>query len=102
MKCVPTVISSPLHRRSQVRSSRGPLVVRTTRVIETLMTNIVKEKMPVNASFFLTSINAFQRRFVDIRITSELSDSAIESQMSHKVMTYEGHPMKCRIRYLVE
>lgn len=39
---------------------------------------IVKEKMPVNASFFLTSIDAFQRRLVDIKITGALSEVAVE------------------------
>lgn len=81
---VPTVISSPLHRRSQVRSSPGSLVVRTTRMIETLMMNTVKEKMPVKASFFLTSIDAFQRRFVDIKITGALSDFAIDFSMRRR------------------
>ena len=35
--------------------------------------NMVKEKMPVNANFFRYSIDAFQRRFVDTRITFALS-----------------------------
>ena len=73
---VPTVISSPLQRRSQVRSIRCPLVVRTTRMTETLMTNIVKEKMPVRASFFRSSIDAFHRRLADSSITSVSSDLA--------------------------
>ena len=44
-------------------------------MIEKLMTNIVKEKMPISASFFRSSIDAFQRRFVESRITVALSDS---------------------------
>lgn len=48
-------------------------------MIETPMMNTVKENMPVNASFFLIPIDAFQRRFVDIKITGALSNSAIES-----------------------
>ena len=42
----------------------------------TLMTNIVKEKMADNASFFRYSIDAFQSRVVDIRITCVLLDTA--------------------------
>lgn len=68
-ECVPTVISSPLQRRSQVTSSRDPLVVRTTRTMEKPMMNAVKQKMPVRANFFRSSTDAFQRIFVDIRIT---------------------------------
>lgn len=88
MRRVPTDISNPLHRSSQVTSSRVPLVVRTTRVIETLMMKIVKERMPVNASFFLTSIDAFQRRCIDIRITGALSDFAFELRMRRIIITY--------------
>lgn len=44
-------------------------------MIEKLMTNIVKEKMPISASFFRSSIDAFQRRFVDSRITAASSNS---------------------------
>ena len=58
-------------------------------MIETPMMNIVKENMPVNASFFLTPIDAFQRRFVDIKITSALSDSAIELLTRRRVLTYD-------------
>lgn len=62
-------------------------------MIATPMMKIVKEKMPVNASFFLTSIDAFQRRFVDIRITGGLSDFAIGLHTRHRVMTYLDHPL---------
>ena len=56
--------------------------MRTTLVIETPMMNVVKEKMPVNASFFLTSIDAFQRMFIDIRMTCALSDSALRPKIA--------------------
>lgn len=57
-------------------------------MIETLIMSIVKEKIPVNASFFLTSIEAFQRKFVDIRITGVMSDLAIETATRRRPMTY--------------
>ena len=38
-------------------------------MIATLMMNIVKEKIADSASFFRYSIDAFQRRSIDIRIT---------------------------------
>ena len=41
-------------------------------MIETLMMKIVKQKMPISASFFRNSTEAFQRRLIDIRITSAL------------------------------
>ena len=40
--------------------------------MDTQMTNTVKEKMPVSANFFLISMEAFQRRFIEIRITGAL------------------------------
>lgn len=52
------------------------------------MMNMVKEKMPVNASFFLTSIDAFQRRYVDMSITGAFSDFAIDFSMRRRVLTY--------------
>lgn len=52
------------------------------------MMNSVKEKMPVNANFFLISIDAFQRMFVDIKITGALSDYALQLQMRRRVKTY--------------
>ena len=82
--CIPTATSSPLHRRSQVRSSREPLVVRTTLMIETLMMNMVKEKMPVSANFFRYSIDAFQRRFVDTKIPCALSGLIFECKYAVK------------------
>ena len=85
---VPTVISSPLHSRSQVRSRRGPSVVRTIRMIETLMMNIIKQKMPVSASFFRNSTDAFQRRFVDTRITGTSSGFATCMRMHRIRDTY--------------
>ena len=42
-------------------------------MIETPMMIIVKEKMPVSANFFRYSIDAFQRRFVDTKMTCALS-----------------------------
>ncbi len=57
------------------------------------MTNTVKEKMPVSASFFLIPIEAFQRRFVDIRITSVFSEFTIEYETRRRFMTYSGHPL---------
>ena len=62
------------------------------------MTNTVKEKMPVNASFFLIPIEAFQRRFVDIRITGAFSEFTVEYETRRRFMTYLGHPLWCRIR----
>ena len=59
-----------------------------TRTIETLMMNMVKENMPANASFFLTSIDAFQRRYVDSSITGAFSDFAIGFSMRRRVVTY--------------
>ena len=38
-------------------------------MIETLMMNIVKQKIPVSASFFRSSTDAFHRRVVEITIT---------------------------------
>lgn len=46
-------------------------------MMEKLMMNAVKQKMPVRASFFRNSTDAFQRRFVDIRITGALSEFAV-------------------------
>lgn len=47
-------------------------------MIEMLMINMVKEKMPVSANFFRYSIDAFQRRFVDTKITCALSGLIFE------------------------
>ena len=52
------------------------------------MTTIVKEKMPVSANFFLISIEAFQRRFIEIRITGVLSGRLILFQMRRTSRTY--------------
>ena len=57
-------------------------------MIETLIMTIVKEKMPVNASFFLTSMDAFHRKNVDIRITAAMSDLVIQIAMRHRLMPY--------------
>ena len=46
-------------------------------MMEKLMMNAVKQNMPVSASFFRSSTDAFQRRFVDIRITGMLSGFTI-------------------------
>ncbi len=44
------------------------------------MMNVVKEKMALSASFFRNSIDAFHRRFVDIRITGKQSDSSLNHE----------------------
>ena len=62
------------------------------------MTDIVKEKMPVSASFFFIPIEAFQRIFVDIRITSAFSGFTIGHETRLRFMTYSGHPLWCQIR----
>lgn len=62
-------------------------------MIETLMTNIVKEKIPASASFFRRPIDAFQSRFVDMRMTSALSDIRILQQVHRRAHTDSGHPL---------
>ena len=57
-------------------------------MIETLMMMIVKQNIAVSASFFRNSTDAFQRRFVDIRITGQLLDFAIRTQKRRKDDTY--------------
>ena len=56
--------------------------------MDTQMTNIVKEKMPMSANFFLISIEAFQRRFTEIRITGNLSGGVILFQMRRVPRTH--------------
>lgn len=62
-------------------STRESLVVRTTLTIETLMTNMVNEKIPVSANLFRYSIDAFQRRFIDTKITCALSGSVANANI---------------------
>ena len=56
--------------------------------MDTQMTIIVKEKMPMSANFFLISIEAFQRRFIEIRITGTLSGGMILFQMRRVSKTH--------------
>lgn len=57
-------------------------------MIETLMMNIIKQKMPVSASFFRNSTDVFQRRFVDTRITGTSSGFATCMRMRRIRDTY--------------
>ena len=50
------------------------------------MMKIVKEKMPLSANFFLNSIEAFQRRFVDTKITDCLSNFAPTFRLAHRLL----------------
>ena len=50
-------------------------------MMATLMMNIVREKTANNASFFRYSMDAFQRRFVDIRMTCVSLDVAFNFQL---------------------
>lgn len=59
-------------------------------MMEKLMMNAVKQKMPVSASFFRSSIDAFQRRFVDIKITGALSGFAIQTRTHRICVLTEG------------
>ena len=52
MKNIPTAISIEPHRYSQVTSAEAVLLLTTvTRIIETMITIIVREKIPMRASF---------------------------------------------------
>ena len=62
------------------------------------MMNMVKPKIPASASFFRSSTDAFQRRVVDITITSPLSVFAMQMRMRDKRSTYTGHPLLYRGR----